>query len=272
MSLKLDYTDWAEKGDSSITEICNYVLRDTLQWVYSWMGYIPSQQYGVWYVAYTTICDDLAIPPKDLMQGHFKIGGLSLEKWVKGAYEVGYTTPVLRCMLGLLLREYIFQYLEKAWVTANLDFRRIYTNGARSLNCDTAFRVMGADVQGCAIVILHYSGQNASWQSICASAIGCCLSMDFAKRRLGVLQRDRTLAVEGGPDLEKVPHSAQMCAVIAELCQGKAPRVLLRYGTSGLHYVYLLERYHERLNMRREGISSLVKEWWGAMMEQHQFP
>lgn len=59
-----DYSDWSGKRANSASELVLYACRDSIQWMANWCGgRYARQPTGVHYIAFSTICDDLCIPP-----------------------------------------------------------------------------------------------------------------------------------------------------------------------------------------------------------------
>jgi hypothetical protein len=86
-----DYSDWSKKHADSASELALYACRDSIQWMASWCGSRYARQpAGVHYIAFSTICDDLCIPPADLVQGRFRLYGRSVTDLVGAMDDQGW--------------------------------------------------------------------------------------------------------------------------------------------------------------------------------------
>ncbi|WP_147465207.1 hypothetical protein [Streptomyces sp. 1114.5] len=248
---RIDYSDWAKKGDTTAAEVVAYACRDTLQWMATWCGErYASQPAVLHYVALSTICDDICIPPLDLVRGDFRMYGRSAADVVAAMDEQGWGHDAVHALLALV-REYFFQYVEK------LDHAP--TNGQVGLHAQlndspsawdaSVYRMNSANNYGCSIGLARICDTGpASFSWLMDSSIADAISMDLAKSALDVYRLDvhqPTANQQLASRRQRAYHSIYL-DLIDDLVASGAHDSLVHYGRAGLLYVPIMERYHER--------------------------
>jgi hypothetical protein len=238
-----DYSLHSGKTDQTAQEVCQFAMRDALQWWTLWHGSLEHHQWKHLYLAFCTISDDLVIPPQDLVNGSFRLLGHTLADVLSGLRAEHVHPDDVRLLEMLIWRQYIIQYLEK--VDASL---RPLLLGKTTMM--TQFRVMTAGVHNVAIILLAARGARSRGRTDAAvemAAICDCLSMDIAKEALGILQGEKTESV-AGRDRAQLKRELRWlyirCVEFLDLQPG-AP-FLRRYATGGFIFVPLMDRYRER--------------------------
>ncbi|RAL00932.1 uncharacterized protein BO80DRAFT_355742 [Aspergillus ibericus CBS 121593] len=252
-----DYTIFTEKNDTSIDIICLYTLRDVLQWWTFWAGSLNSTQdrWKLLYIAFGTIADDVMIPPIDVLNGTFRFLGHTLADVLAGLQSEHVNPHDLKFLEMCLWRQYIVQYLEKCDPSL-----RTMLLGKTTLM--TQFRIATANAAGTAVAVLAAMGTQS--RGVLDAVVemmgtGCCLSMDMAKEALGVLNGEGTETVAG--ERERLKRELRWVYVrcIERLNGVACAPVAKRYATSGLVYVFLMERYRERVSGVRVPISGALR-------------
>jgi hypothetical protein len=238
-----DYSLHSGKVDRTMEEVCQFAMRDSLQWWTIWHGSLEHHQWKHLYLAFCTISDDLVIPPEDLVNGSFRLLGHTLADVLHGLRTENVHPDDVQLLEMLIWRQYIIQYLEKVD-----DGLRPLLLGKTTLM--TQFRVMTAGVHNVAIILLAARGAQSRGLTDTAvemAAICDCLSMDIAKEALGILQGEKTESV-AGRDRAHLKRELRWlyirCVEFLDVQPGAA--FLRRYATGGFIFVPLMDRYRER--------------------------
>ncbi|OQD73986.1 hypothetical protein PENANT_c194G01948 [Penicillium antarcticum] len=234
------YKLYTTKGDKSLEEAIIHALRDTLQFWAIWHGPLESHRWKHMYIAFTSCCDDICIPPQDLRSGAFRILGHTLTDVLQGLLSEGIHPNDVKKLKMPIWRESIGQYLEKVHPTV-----RDQPLGKTTMM--TQFRMRTANGEGAALLALaaRVTGPLSSYYDLVEFAgIGVCLSMDMTKEGLGILRGDPTEIVAGGvrEQLKKEIH--WLYARTMEFL-GK------QHHTPGFILPYLMDRYWERVTQTR---------------------
>lgn len=248
-----DYTLHTAKGDTNIEEVCQYALRDALQWWVQWHGSLGGHRWKHLWVAFSTVSDDIAIPPQDLADGSFRLLGNRLSDVLAGLRSEGVHPDDVKLLEMHLLRQYIVQYLEKV----DPELRRQVLAKTTLM---TQFRVMTAGAQGAALVVLAARGVKSLGskdRGIEMAGICNCLSMDIAKEVLGILRNERTESV-AGDNREQLKRELRWIYLRSLECLDTHYNTtfLRRFATSGFHFVFLNDRYRERVRHVRYPITT----------------
>lgn len=162
-----DYKLYTTKDDKSVEEAIFHAFRDTLQFWTIWHGSLESHRWKHMYIAFTSCCDDICIPPQDLRSWAFLVLGHSLTVH----------PDKLKELKMLIWREPIGQYQEEIHPTVPIQLLGKTTMMTR-------YRVMTANGEGAALVALatRTTGPLSSYYDLVEMAgIGVCLFMDMSE-------------------------------------------------------------------------------------------
>lgn len=258
------YSIYSRKDDATPEDTCVYAMRDVLQWWVHWHGPLDLARH-YWkhiYVGFSTIPDDLLIPPQHLVDGTFRFLGHTVHEMLAGLqHNEGMTTADCEYLYMSLLCEFVVQYLEKV------------DPGLRELLLEktlvmSQFRSISANTRGCAAVLLAARGlqflggeDEASLDEVAEmAAYGDALSMDMTKEALGLLQGEPTETVAG---TDRALLNAELrwtyARCIAILDAHNNGVFLRRFATSGMHFVPIMDRYQERLSLKRRKLTKQMQ-------------
>jgi hypothetical protein len=246
-----DYADWSKKHETTAATAVSCACRDTIQWMATWCGErYDHQPVALHYIAFSTICDDLCIPPLDLVSGRFRMYGRSIGDLASAMDSQGWGRDGVHALLSLV-RQYIVQYVEKVdfgWSPARVGLHA-RLNEAAALWDAILYRTHTANTYGAAIVVgrVCESGPS-SFTWLMDSAICDALSMDLCKSAMDVYQYDDHQPTAGTRDpqhREAAYHSVYL-DLIDDLVFSGAPDTLVHFGRAGFLFVQLLDRYLER--------------------------
>lgn len=263
------YGIYSRKDEIVPEETCMYTMRDSLQWWIHWLGGLNREAH-FWlqmYVGFSTIPDDLLIPPTHLVDGTFRYLGHTVHEMFDGMKAQGVSAADCEYMYMCLLREYVVQYLEKV----DDGLRRILLE---KMIVMAQFRIISGNTPGCAIAILAARGiafigsENEKTLDIVAEmgSYGDALSLDMAKEATGILQGEPTESVAGK---DRALLSAELrwlharCNAILDAQDGG--EYMKRYATSGFHFVPTMDRYLERHDLKRRKMTPQMQE----LLETH---
>jgi hypothetical protein len=129
-----DYSLCTRMGDTSIDEIAAYSMRDAIQWWEHWYGSLVGNHWKHIYLAFSTIPEDIVIPPQHLLDGTFCLLGNSFSDMLSGLRKENVPEDAIAFMEKCILRQYIAQYIEKQ-----------DTEPGRQLGFDTQYRARWRD-------------------------------------------------------------------------------------------------------------------------------
>lgn len=259
------YGIYSRKDDASAEDTCVYAMRDVVQWWVHWHGPLD-RAHHYWkqiYVGFSTIADDLLIPPQHLADGTFRFLGHTVHDVLAGLQHAeGLSAADCEWLYMSLLREFVLQYLEKV------------DPGLRELLLErtvvmSQFRTISANTPGGAVALLAARGlpllggdDEASLDEVVEmAAYGDALSMDMTKEALGVLQGEPTETVAGADrgllNAELRWTYARCIGILDSHDGGKYVR---RYATSGMHFVPTMDRYQERFSLKRRKLTVPMQE------------
>lgn len=273
-SLRVDYTDWSKKHARSAGELVTYASRDTVQWLATWMGAAWDWEPAVaHYCAFTTVPDDLCIPPRDLVQGRFRMHGRGVWAVAEALEQAGWGQDATYMVL-VLVRQYLVQYVEKvdrlgsgpeakagARTTGLHD-----TLAAAGIWDSVVYRTHTANCWGLAVAIArgYQTGPvMAVWHA--DSSICDALSMDLCKSALGIDAQDDFQPTAPAYDHDEVSarksaYHAVYLDLIDDLVQSGAPEPLVHYGRAGFLFVQVNHRYQERRLGRRMAVTATMEK------------
>ncbi|KAJ5188188.1 hypothetical protein N7491_004512 [Penicillium cf. griseofulvum] len=108
-----DYSLHIQKGDTSVEESCLYAMRDAIQWWRHWHRSLEKHHWKHLYVAFSTIPQDVTIPPQHLVNGEFRFLGNTFADVLNGLHTEGVSPDQIAFMEMCLLRQYLVQYISK---------------------------------------------------------------------------------------------------------------------------------------------------------------
>jgi hypothetical protein len=211
----------------------------------NWCGSrYAEQSTGVHYVAFSTICDDLCIPPLDLVQGRFRLYGRTVADLAIALDEQGWGPSGALALLSLV-RQYVVQYLEKADRGLH---RRL--NALTGVWDAVVYRTHTANCYGAALVVARVCDAGAAtFTWLQDSAICDAISMDLCKIAMDVYRHDRHQPTRTDDDHEpgrRDAYHSLYLDLIDDLVTSGAPEPLVHFGRAGFLFVQLQDRYHER--------------------------
>lgn len=248
------YTLFTGKNDASTEEACQFAMRDAIQWWAGWYGTVEGHYWKQVYTGFTTISDDLMLPPEDLLDGTFRFLGHKLSDVLDGLRSEGVHPDDVIFMRNCLLRQYILQYMEK------------YDENLLALLKDSfcalmQFRVLTAGSHGCAVALLTARGRTSlSINDIAVemASVGSALTTDIGKELLGILQGEPTELVAGDREL-RMSEARWVYNRCVECLDIYSTSVALRnYATGGFHWVLTQDRYRERISGQRTPLSGKI--------------
>ncbi|MGB3439142.1 MAG: hypothetical protein WBA97_10365 [Actinophytocola sp.] len=238
------YTDWTGAPASSASETVAFACRDSIQWMANWCGgQYADQPTAVHYIAFSTICDDLCIPPTDLVRGRFLMYGRSVADLAAAMDEQGWRRDGVHALLSLV-RQYIVQYVEKVH-----DGLHPMLNSKPGVWDAVIYRTHTANTYGAAVVVRRVCKAGpVSWTSLMDSSICDAISMDLCKATMNVYQFDNhpPAAHENHEQRRKTAYHSLYLDLIDALVAAGAPDAIVHFGRAGFLFVQLQERYHER--------------------------
>ncbi len=256
------YADWSGKQASSASELVTFACRDSIQWMANWCGgRYADQPTAVHYIAFSTICDDLCIPPPDLVRSRFLMYGRSVADLAAAMDAQGWGRDGVHALLSLV-RQYIVQYVEKVD-----DGLHPTLNSKTGIWDAVIYRTHTANTYGAAIAVGRVCEAGpAPWTALMDSSICDAISMDLCKTAMNVYQFDNhpPTAHEHQERRRQTAYHSLYLDLIDDLVTSGAPDALVHFGRAGFLFVQLQERYHERrlghrLALRPAMIASLTK-------------
>ncbi|AJT63910.3 hypothetical protein T261_2226 [Streptomyces lydicus] len=260
---RIDYSDWAKKNDSMAAEVVAYVCRDSIQWAANWCGERYAEQPTfLHYVALTTICDDICIPPLDLVRERFRMYGRSVGDIVAAMDEQGWGHDAVHALLALV-RQYLCQYAEKLDHTPTPGRAGLHArlNNSSGVWDAAIYRTHSANTYGCLIGVARlYDSGPASSTWLLDSSICDAISMDLCKSAMDVYRLDahQPTASEQLASRRQTAYHSVYLDLIDDLVASGAHDALVHFGRAGFLFVQTQDRYHERRLGRRIPLRSAV--------------
>jgi hypothetical protein len=239
-----DYVITSGKNDKDPDNVSLYIMRDVLSWWVHWGGVLRPEDY--WkqiYVAFAAIPDDVQLPPKDFLNGSYRFLGHTWDDCKQGLLREGLPPAEVEFVEMCLWRQMLTQYFEKV-------DPGVYALLKSKTTLMTQYRVLTGNTLGCAALILATDGLVSGGvddNALEAASIAQCMSMDMAKEALGILQGEKTETVAG--DRVQLKRELRWVYVRCMEYLETQPNahLLRRFGSSGLHYVPMMDRYLERV-------------------------
>lgn len=263
-----DYTDWSKKSHSTANRLVRSVYRDVLQWMGSWCGAdYANSTVALHYLAFSTIADDICIPPLDMVQGRLRMYGLSVLDVVRIMESEGWDRDATHLVLSLV-RQYLVQYAEK--VDPGIGIHAAFGR-CGSVWDSAVYRSHTANAYGAAILVGRITGSGpvtSTW--LCDAALCDAMSLDLAKSALQVYKQDDFMPTKSGAGMHKqraralerqrqAAYQSLYLDLIDDLVSSGAPDSIVNFGRAGFHYVPICDRYLERLRGRRFPISPAIE-------------
>ncbi|MCS7483817.1 hypothetical protein ACFFQW_38410 [Umezawaea endophytica] len=253
---RLHYTDWSKKSAHTASELVVHSCRDTIQWMANWCGAcFADQPTALHYVAFSVVCDDLCIPPLDLVHGHFRMYDRSVAALATALDTEGWGHDGVHVLLSLV-RQYILQYVEK--LTSEVHDQ---LNLGRNIWDALVYRTHTANTFGAVIAVARLSKTGPATQTwLMDSSICDAISMDLCKSALDVYQHDhhRPTAHRTSERHRRTAYHSIYLDLIDDLVSSGAPEPLVHFGRAGFLYVQLQERYQERRTGRRMALRQSI--------------
>jgi hypothetical protein len=247
-----DYKITTGKDDNDAQQVCLYAVRDALSWWVHWAGEFRHHDYWkVLYVAFSTVTDDLQLPPTDFLDGSFRLLGHTWIECRDGLMSEGVPAETVKFAEMSIWRQVLIQYMEKV----DPGLRPLLVSKTTLM---TQFRNITANTFGCAALFLSSQGSphgGVEDDALEMATICDCLSMDMAKEALGVLEGEKTETVAGDRALRKKELRWVYSRCLEHLGEQRNGHLLRRFATSGLHFVPMMDRYLERTRGKRFPIS-----------------
>jgi hypothetical protein len=200
------------------------------------------------YIAFSTICDDLCIPPLDLVRGGFRMYGRSAADLAAAMDEQGWGPDGPRALLSLV-RQYVLQYAEKAHAGVHPRL-----NELAGVWDAVIYRTHTANTYGAAIVVARACETGpASFAWLMDSSVCDAISMDLCKSAMDVYRQDhhQPTAHDRHEARRQAAYHSLYLDLIDDLVAGGAPDDLVHFGRAGFLFVQLQDRYRERRLGRR---------------------
>ncbi|KAJ5714377.1 uncharacterized protein N7483_011558 [Penicillium malachiteum] len=108
-----DYSLSSDTVGISIDDLAAHSMRDAIQWWAHWDRSMVDDYWKHIYIAFSTIPEDVAIPPQHLLDGEFRLLGNSLAEMLDGLRKENVSADIIAFMEKCLLQQYLVQYLDK---------------------------------------------------------------------------------------------------------------------------------------------------------------
>ena len=96
--------------------LCN---ADAVQWWRHWHRSLKGHYWQRIYIAFSTISEDVTVPPRHLLNGDFRLLGHSVTEMWDGIRQENIHPDSIAFMELCLLRQYITQYFDKQEIDIN---------------------------------------------------------------------------------------------------------------------------------------------------------
>ncbi len=248
---RIDYTDWGRKNDTTAADIAMYTCRDTLQWAANWYGERYADQPAfLHYVGVSTVCDDLCIPPLDLVQGRFRMYGRTVGDIISALDDQGWGHDAVHALLALV-RQYLFQYAEKLDFVSGRERSSMHSrlNDSAGVWDAVIYHTYSGNPYGCLLGVARlWDAGPCSNTWLTDAAICDGISMDLCKSAMGIYQLDlyQPTADEHRAQQRQTAYQSVYLDLIDDLVASGAPDALVHYAHAGFLFVQTQERYHER--------------------------
>ncbi|KAI2620170.1 hypothetical protein GGS26DRAFT_314997 [Hypomontagnella submonticulosa] len=272
-----DYSDWTKKRDPCAQVTVQNACRDTVQWFATWLGTkFNATPLGSRIIAFTTMPDDLCIPPLDLVHQRFRMYGLSFRDLVGQMVAEGWGRDAMRILL-CTIRQYFFQYIEK------VDFEDTVNGngGVHALISRTSevwdsivYRTHTANAQASSIVVGRATASTLSEDWLLCSNINNCISMDLAKSALHVYEQDNHMPTasfgpqrtqQGMQGQRRLGYHSIYLDLLDDLVDTGCPEPLVNFASSGFLFVQINHRYLERSLGHRIPIHNSMADVLGSI-------
>jgi hypothetical protein len=254
-----DYSGWTRKNDTTATQTTINACRDSIQWMASWCGgrYADAPE-ALHYIAFSTICDDLCVPPLDLAHGRFGVYGRTMRDLAQSLDAHGWGLDGVHLILSLV-RQYIVQYAEKAEFHLSPGPTGLHArlNGATGVWDSVIYRTHTANTYGAAVAVSRIQDCGpATFGWLMDSSICDAISMDLCKSALMIYSHDLHQPTAGGPERQRqTAYHSTYLDLIDDLADSGAPEPLIHFARAGFLFVQIQDRYQERRTGQRFPLS-----------------
>ncbi|KAK4862973.1 hypothetical protein LT330_010684 [Penicillium expansum] len=228
-------------------------MRDALQWWRHWHGSLKGHYWKHLYVAFSIIPEDVAVAPRSLLNGDFRLLGHSVTEMLNGLREEKVRPHTIAFMEMCLLRQYIVQYLDKQESDINAT---LCLNPAFATN----WRDIMANTHGATVAILAANHKESI--GIVDTAVNMTFLMDILSNDL--VGEAPTIDIGTPPSRDKEQRlKHELPGVYLRYMQlldfqPSAP-LLSRSVSSGLHFVPTMDGYRERVKHIRFPMSESLR-------------
>ncbi|KAJ5465597.1 hypothetical protein N7530_009384 [Penicillium desertorum] len=228
-------------------------MRDAVQWWRHWHRSLKGHYWKHIYIAFSTISEDVTVPPRHLLNGDFRLLGHSVSEMWDGMRQENIHPDSIAFMELCLLRQYIVQYFDKQEMDINAGPRL-------NLFLESNWRDVAANTHGATVALLTAnhgeafgvvnSAVNMTFvvDVLSMSSVGEALTMDMDTPPF----RDKNQRLDHG--LQGVYSRYMECLNI----QPSAP-ILARSASSGIHFVPAMDGHRERVKHKRFPMSESLR-------------
>ncbi|KAJ5741059.1 hypothetical protein N7493_000931 [Penicillium malachiteum] len=142
-----DYSSPSHAVSISTGDLAVYAMRDAIQWWAHWDRSMKDDYWKRLYIAFSTIPEDLIIPPQHLLDGEFRLLGNSFADLMNGLRTESVAADNIAFMEKCLLQQYLVQYLDKT----DPKFRNIMRSDSE---CQARWRDIMANTYGSTAALL----------------------------------------------------------------------------------------------------------------------
>lgn len=234
-----------DTGCTSVDNAALYAMRDAVQWWRHWHGSLEGHYWQHVYVAFSTISEDVTVPPFYLLNGDFRLLGHSVAEMWDGMRQENIDSDSIAFMELSLLRQYIVQFFNKQEIDINA---RLSLNPALATN----WRDFAANTHGVTVALL--TAHHKESIGIFNAAVHMTLLVDILSMSLVGKAIDIDMGTSSFRDkklpLERAFPGVYLGYMECLNIQPSAP-ILARSVSSGKHFVPTMDGYRERVKRQR---------------------
>ncbi|KAJ5691606.1 hypothetical protein N7488_012341 [Penicillium malachiteum] len=233
-----DYSFSSDTVGISMDDLAVHAMRDAVQWWAHWDRSMVDSRWKHIYTAFSTIPEDVVIPPQHLLDGEFRLLGNSFADVLNGLREENISADNIAFMEKCLLQQYLVQYLDKT----DPKFRNIIRSTSE---CQARWRDIMANTYGCTAALL------AANKSKSLGLFGTALQMTITMDTLAMKRVCRSLipAAMNSQESRQCPEPEFRGVYLKYMdlihMIPTAP-LLSRSVSSGLHFIPSMDGARER--------------------------